>query len=191
MSLSINPETTIGALLKAYPQVEGTLVDLAPAFAKLRNPVVRRTVAKVATLQQAAKIGGVSLQTMILKLRQATGEGSTERPIADALRAEDDTPRWMIQGRIAKEIDADSMLERGVHPIGMVREAVERLGPGEVVMLRSSFRDPSDIAPVRAGWRNAYEGRILAIVRSSGSPGQATVRASAGELKGAQTLTVK
>lgn len=149
MSLSINPETTIGALLEAYPQVEGTLVDLAPAFAKLRNPVVRRTVAKVATLQQAAKIGGVSLQTMILKLRQATGEGSTERPIADALPTEDDTPRWMIQGRIAKEIDADSMLERRVHPIGMVREAVERLGPGEVVMLRSSFRPEPLIEAMR------------------------------------------
>ena len=46
MSLPIGPETTIGALLEAYPELEGILVEMAPAFAKLRNPVVRRTVAQ-------------------------------------------------------------------------------------------------------------------------------------------------
>ena len=54
-------------------------MEMAPAFAKLRNPVVRRTVAKIATLEQAAKIGGVDLQAMILKLRAAAGaEGRDE-----------------------------------------------------------------------------------------------------------------
>jgi len=32
------------------------------------------------------------------------------------------------------------MLERGIHPIGKIREAVGALGPAEVVVLRSSFR---------------------------------------------------
>src|SRR5260370_3061337 len=73
MSPSINPETTVGALLSAYPALESVLIDIAPAFAKLRNPVVRRTVAKIATLEQVATIGGVDLQGMILKLRAAAG----------------------------------------------------------------------------------------------------------------------
>ena len=50
MSLLIGPETTVGAMIEAYPELESVLVEMAPAFAKLRNPVVRRTVAKVATL---------------------------------------------------------------------------------------------------------------------------------------------
>ena len=57
MSLLIGPETTVGAMIEAYPELESVLVEMAPAFAKLRNPVVRRTVAKVATLEQAARIG--------------------------------------------------------------------------------------------------------------------------------------
>ena len=73
MSLPIGPETTVGALLEAYPELEGVLVGMAPVFAKLRNPVIRRTVAKVAALEQAAKIGDVSLQAMIVRLRDATG----------------------------------------------------------------------------------------------------------------------
>ena len=149
MSLSITPETTIGALLEAYPHLESTLIDLAPAFAKLRNPVIRRTVAKVATLEQAAKIGGVSLQTMILKLRQVTGDGGTDLPVAETLQADDDAPTWLMHGRVIEEIDADSMLERGVHPVGKVREAIGKLGAGEVVMLRSSFRPEPLIETMR------------------------------------------
>ena len=41
------------------------------------------------------------------------------------------------------------MLERGVHPIGRVREAVAKLGPEEVVVLRSSFRPEPLIATLR------------------------------------------
>jgi Domain of unknown function (DUF1858) len=80
MSLTIGPETTVGALLTAFPELEGVLIDMASAFAKLRNPVVRRTVAKVATLEQVATIGGVNLQGMIHKLRDAAGAGGPDVP---------------------------------------------------------------------------------------------------------------
>jgi len=163
MILSITPETTIGSLLEAYPHVESILVDLAPAFAKLRNPVVRRTVAKVATLEQAAKIGGVSLHTMILKLRQAAGKGGPDLPILDTMQAEDDAATWLLQGRVVEQIDADVMLECGLHPIGKIREAVAALGPGEVVVLRSSFRPEPLIQTMRragAAVQSSIEGVI-------------------------------
>src|SRR5215831_1691311 len=125
MSLPIGPETTVGALLEAYPELETVLVEMAPAFAKLRNPVVRRTVAKVATLEQAAKLGGISLQAMIVRLRNETGQGAPELPVLEPLQdAVGDDPSWLTSGRIVEEVDADAMLERGVHPIGKIREAV-------------------------------------------------------------------
>jgi hypothetical protein len=141
MSVPIGPETTVGALLDSYPELESKLVQMAPAFAKLRNPVVRRTVAKIATLEQAAKIGAVSLQAMILRLRQVTGQSGPDLPVLQAQQdASGDDASWLTSGRVVEEIDADAMLERGVHPIGKIREAVGVLGPGEVVVLRSSFR---------------------------------------------------
>src|SRR6266496_3597448 len=149
MSLAITPETTIGALLEAYPETEGVLVDMAPAFAKLRNPVVRRTVAKVATLEQAAKIGGVSLQAMIRRLRNVTGQGGLDLPVLQPRQDSAQNASWLMDGRVVEEIDADAMLERGVHPIGKIREAVGALGPGEVVVLRSSFRPQPLIETLR------------------------------------------
>ena len=160
MSLAITPETTIGALLEAYPAVESVLIDMAPAFARLRNPVVRRTVAKVATLEQAAKIGGVSLQAMILRLRDVTGQGGQDTPVVDARPDAAADSSWLVAGRVVEEIDADAMLERGVHPIGKVREAVAALAPGEVVVLRSSFRPQPLIELLRRAGAAAHSSTL-------------------------------
>ena len=78
MSLAITPETKVGALLEAYPGIDDVLIEWVPAFEKLKNPILRKTVAKVATLQQAARIGGVSTRDMVRKLREATGQSGLE-----------------------------------------------------------------------------------------------------------------
>jgi len=53
----ITPDLKIGAFLEAYPELEEVLIAAAPAFAKLRNPLLRQSVARVTTLRQAARVG--------------------------------------------------------------------------------------------------------------------------------------
>ncbi len=156
MKLQIEPGTTVGALLEAYPEAESVLIDLAPAFARLRNPVVRRTVAKVATLEHAAKIGGVSLHTMIGKLRAFTGQSGAEANFGAAGDDSRGVPGWVVQGRVLEEVDAGAMLERGVHPIGKIRQAVSAAGPGEVVVLRAPFRPEPLLDTMRQAGAQVY-----------------------------------
>ncbi len=52
--LIITPQTKVKELLDAYPELEPVLIDMAPAFKKLRNPVLRRTIARVTSIKQAA-----------------------------------------------------------------------------------------------------------------------------------------
>jgi len=140
MSLPINPETRVEALIEAYPGVEEVLIGLVPAFVKLKNPILRKTVAKVATLEQAARIGGISARDLIKKLREATGQAGLDvLPSADGFAA-GEAPGWLSEDNVRHHIDADSMLETGVHPIGKVRECVAALETGEIVRLTSSFR---------------------------------------------------
>jgi len=54
---------------------------------------------------------------------------------------------WLKDGRVVE--DADAMLERGVDPIAKIRAAVGKLGPGEVVVLHSSFRPQPLIGTMR------------------------------------------
>lgn len=49
--IEITPSTTVYAILDSYPELEEVLIGMAPAFKKLKNPILRNTVAKVATLK--------------------------------------------------------------------------------------------------------------------------------------------
>jgi hypothetical protein len=83
-------------------------------------------------------------------LREETGQGAPELPAVQSREdAGGDDASWLAAGRVVEEIDADAMLERGVHPIGKIRESVRALGPGEVVVLRSSFRPQPLIETMR------------------------------------------
>jgi|SRR5581483_9035608 len=156
MKLRIEPGTTVGALLEAYPEAESVLIDLSPAFRRLRNPVVRRTVAKVAMLEHAAKIGGVSLRIVIEKLRAFTGQAGVEANFGTSADDVGIAPEWVTQSRIVEEVDAAAMLERGVHPIGKIREAVGTLGPGEMVVLRAPFRPEPLLDTMRRAGAQVY-----------------------------------
>ena len=61
-------------LLEAYPQLEDVLIDLAPAFKKLKNPLLRKTIARVTSLQQAASVGEVPVEVIVNKLRGIVGQ---------------------------------------------------------------------------------------------------------------------
>jgi hypothetical protein len=168
VNLPINPETKVGALLEAYPGIDEVLIAWVPAFAKLRNPVLRKTVGKVATLEQAARVGGVSVREMVWKLREATGQSGPE--VTDgqgAVPAEEsaaEAPAWLSKDRVRHTIDANSMLEGQVHPLGRVRECVVALQVGEIVELTSSFRpEPLIDAMARSG---------LAVYSHEASPGR-------------------
>ena len=71
--LIISPQTKVSQLLNAYPGLEDVLIAQAPIFAKLRNPVLRRTVARVATLEKAAAMAGIPVSSLVSALRKAAG----------------------------------------------------------------------------------------------------------------------
>lgn len=153
MSLTINPETKVAAMLDAYPNLEPVLIGLAPAFERLRNPVLRRTVARLTTLEQAARVGGIGLQEMVRRLREAAGLPVSELPVLAAPEAGGCAAGagWLMSAPVAVHIDADAMLERGVHPVGMVKQSVAALEPGTSVWLTSAFRPEPLIEMMRRG----------------------------------------
>ena len=72
--LIITPKTKVGELLDRFPELEKVLMEMSPAFESFKNPVLRRTVAKVATLQQIAVVGGLKVDQIVNSLRQAAGQ---------------------------------------------------------------------------------------------------------------------
>lgn len=144
----ITAETKVGALLDAWPELEETLVALSPRFEKLKNPLLRRTVAKVATLEKAAAIGGVPVRDVVRALRSAAGQDLGEPAAASAPTATPpapapvaaETPAWVRDGVVVHEVDADAMLAKDVHPLAHVRTHAAKLTEGQLLRLDVSFR---------------------------------------------------
>lgn len=135
---AITPETKVGELLESYPSLEAKLIELSPAFRKLRNPVLRKTVARVTTLRHAAKVGGVGLGRMIDELRAAAG---VETPFEEGSPSGDERrpPSWFPGRRIERRLDIRPLLEKGEHPLGKVLSELGRLEPGTVCELTAPF----------------------------------------------------
>jgi hypothetical protein len=133
---SITPDTKVGELLKHYPELEEVLVGLSPAFRALKNPVLRRTVAKVATLRQVAKVGNLALGTLVGRLREATGLPPLEVGAAVDV---DPRPDWASPAAVVCSYDARPTIEHGGHPMERVMTELAELAPGQVYELLTPF----------------------------------------------------
>ncbi len=175
----INPTTKVAELLANWPELEPVLIAQAPAFQKLRSPVLRRTIARVATLEQAAGIAGLPVRDLIITLRRAAGQpvddagiphGAAGAPVEARAAAQ---PLCHAGGPASSQpsqpsarlIDADAMLETGAVPIKPVFDAAATLQPGEVLTIRVSFEPVPLLEKLRAqGYRcevgTAADGRV-------------------------------
>ena len=135
--LVITPKTRVLQAIEAYPQLEEILISYVPAFEKLKNPVLRRTVAKIATLQQAATIGNVKVEDLINRFRAEVGQDLFTQN--DNHMYVTETPAWYSESLIAAELDARPMLAAGEHPVNQVMEDLKVLENGKIYKLTAPF----------------------------------------------------
>lgn len=137
--MPITPETKIGDFLEAHPELQEALIERVPQFAKLRNPILRRTVAKLATVEQAARIAGLPTAELVTFLRQLAGEATGCETSSSAPVTEEPRPAW-AQGSPRFTLDAETLLAGGGHPLAKTRQTLSQLTSGETLVLRSAFR---------------------------------------------------
>jgi hypothetical protein len=155
----ISPETRVGELLDAFPGAEDALVGIAPKFKALRKPVLRRTVAKVATLEQAARVADMPVNDLVRQLRAALGQEVGEAEPALGRGGEEAAPEWIGRGG-AHELDADALLAAGEVPVGKATALLAGLPAGEAILIRSSFQVAPLIDAMRAKGHEVFTRRV-------------------------------
>jgi DUF438 domain-containing protein len=84
--MELSAKTKIDDLLKQFPFLEDVLITLSPKFKGLKNPIMRKTMGKVASLEMAAAVSGLSLDNLISSLtaeiEKQTGPGAATRVAA-------------------------------------------------------------------------------------------------------------
>ena len=157
----ITPELKVGALLDAYPELETILVGIAPPFAKLSNPLLRRTVAKVTSLRQAASVGGVPVGQLVGTLRKAAGlvaewSGDEEDATSEAVPR----PDWVGDVARTETYDARAMIEAGDMPLPIIMSALESLEPGRIYTFITPFLPTPIIERIEAAGYRIWTERV-------------------------------
>ena len=136
-TLIITPKTKVLELIETYPELEDVLIEYAPAFKNLKNPVLRRTVAKIASLQQAAAIGGVKTEELINQLRKEVGQDFLTTQSGGGYNYV--KPAWFAIEKVTRQLNASEMLSIGEHPVNQVISDLNKLENDTIYLLIAPF----------------------------------------------------
>ena len=137
--LIITPKTKIFDLLQAYPELEQVLIDAAPPFRKLKNPVLRKTVTKITNLGQAAAVAGIPTGDLVNVLRKAAGQDSLEAYDEAQARYITLKPKWFAAEDVTDTIDIREMLNAGEQPVHEVLSRLKHLEKGKILEMVAPF----------------------------------------------------
>ena len=136
----IDESTKVAALLDSYPELEDVLIGIAPPFKKLRNPILRRSVAKVASLRQAAAVARMSAVDLVNRLRAEVGQppiGQTDSNADVAYLGP--RPEWVDEANVVGSIEEQSLPDDAPMPlVTLLKRAIDLKG-FEIIELRSDF----------------------------------------------------
>ncbi len=136
--IDITPNTLIADLIERYPHLEDKLIEIAPVFKKLKNPVLRRTIAKVTNLRQAAVVANINLGELINKIRAGAGQSIQKIEEVEGYSLSE-KPEWLKEYAVKIIYDAREGLENGIHPIAKVLNDIKNLNEGEIYLLITPF----------------------------------------------------
>jgi len=144
MSSSVAPIKASDKLQSLFDRDE-RLIDViashSPQLAKLRNSPMRRVMARVTTVSQAARLCKIPTDTLVRDLNEVLGIKTTadldvepESTVADV-----DELSYMPSFESAVELDVRDELSKGGEPFSRIMAAVATLGSDSVLHLRAPF----------------------------------------------------
>jgi uncharacterized protein len=135
--MDLNANTKIDDLLKEYPYLMEFLIARSSKFKLLENPIMRKTMGKIATLSQAASIGGIDINALLediaAEIKKRTGKvvavGSTKSESAPIMNAD-------ARQELLKDIIRD--LHKGVEMSVLkhrFHELIKNIEPSEIAKM--------------------------------------------------------
>lgn len=148
--LQILPATKIADVLDTYPQLEDVLIGMAPPFRKLKNPFLRKGIAKIASLEQAATVGRMAVNDLVNRLRAAVGQEALA--LEDAEQRDSyftPQPAWFDRSKIVASINEPSTGPYTM-PIVAVLQVIAQMEPAQILELITTFVPAPGIAVMRS-----------------------------------------
>jgi uncharacterized protein (DUF2249 family) len=142
---AVRPDQKVAAVLKQHPQLVDVFVAESSAFERLRNPVLRRTFARMVTVAQASRVGNVPLPRLLASLNRALGLDVNEEDFKDMAAdsgsggSQGAAPEWLKTGKVSSDLDVRDMQYRGEDPFAVIMDSARHTRTGEILRLRNTF----------------------------------------------------
>ena len=165
----ITLETKISDLLNDYEGMKDILIGINPKFKKLNNPVLRRTLAKIAGVKQAAIVGGMDPVDLLNQLRQAVGQDPIDITTPQGEVEAEEAPEWILQ-EVKQTLNANALLDAERNPLAELHKALKAINEGEVITIESDFQpEPLMDEMLKAGHdvfsREVQEGQFVTYIK--------------------------
>ncbi len=162
--LEILPSTTVHELLTAYPELEDRLIGIAPPFKKLQNPLLRKSIAKVATIRNIASVGSIPLDELINKLREEVGHAKSNETYEDEAYFTS-KPAWFSADKVSISIVEEEVEDKDKMTVVTVLREAKKLKRGEIIELITTFLPAPGIDSMRSKgysvWTMKDEGNTI------------------------------
>ena len=151
----IRPSDRVAEVLRNDASLIEAFVAASPVFQGLRNPAIRKTMGRLATIEQAARVAGMDPEVLAERLNRARsgGPSQTDRPRKTDEREKPSTERDRMPtihtdapARLAKipadqvvDLDVREDLRNGQEPFSRIMAARREVPPGGVLRLRAIF----------------------------------------------------
>ena len=116
------------------------LIKINPKFKKLNNPILRRTLAKLAGVKQAAVVEGMEPMDLLNQLRVAVGQTpiKADKAIKES-HADEQAPEWINQ-EPKDSINANELLDREDNPLAKAFNILRKFNDGDILAIESDFK---------------------------------------------------
>jgi hypothetical protein len=143
-------KTKIATALKERDDLKEILPAFHPAFKKLQNPILSRTLTHLVTVADAARIAGVDAEAMLAVMN--TPGVPTELPKKPVGVETTEMPPW-FKPELVTELDVRAQLASGDDPFKEIITATRELPKGGILNLIASF-EPAPMIRVlqKQGW---------------------------------------
>ena len=163
---AIAPADRVSDVIARDESLVEVFIRHAPQFERLRNRTIRGVMARLVTVEQAARMGGVRADLLLRDLNIALNVASPDEgnvaaassakpPLEDAASL---APLVHPAGREVVMVDVRDDLRSGREPFSRIIAAVGALGTDEVLLLRAIF-EPVPLFTLLAKRGLAHESR--------------------------------
>ncbi len=136
--IDITLETKIADLLNYREDMKDILISINPKFKKLNNPVLRRTIGKIAGVKQAAIVGGMDPIDLLNQLRKAVGQETVDMVSKEEIEVEK-APEWILT-ELKHTINANDILDEDRNPLAELYKVLKSIDKNEVITIEADFQ---------------------------------------------------